>query len=1131
MPEPEDNAGPWWQRQPEDRPVLLAFVKVDRAGSTREWDDLPAEEVRRRRDAYFAGVGHVARCAGAAQPLHWQGDGVMLFLAGDEEAPAPVKAYRVARLIWEQVRIDLKLPARIAVHAAVVLWKHDTGALSDPAIDLCGHLEQAAPVNGVIVSEDVRLCLPDADRRELAPLGVTARDGAAAYVYPAAMAQRKDPAAFLAADDLALWEDVREYVNSPEVRHLRYVGFRLAKKEPPSLDILKVFVPLMVERRRRGPGASLAEAERFAAERARGSPAAGDDELPFARLAGRGETTTTERFEQVLRRRRGLVVLGEPGSGKTTLLRWLAVVAAGGPLKLGPAVGLPERLLPLPVSVGMLAGVRREMKQRDHREPSVIEALASCFHSRNVGASREQLGEFLRARLEAGQCLVLLDGLDEVVAEQRRGVRDWLETFAANYPKNRFIVSSRPVGYAGFVLPDGAEITLRPFDDGQVRRYVEAFCGAYHRWETGIETGEGGREAAAGLMRAVEDSPRLHALARNPFLLSGLALIHRAEGTLPRHRVQFYEIFARALCETWDAARRMVATEASRDIPFEEEAVPLLGELAGRMHAEHPTGLAPEAFVLDSLGDILARRKGVARDGARRAAGDFLRRCGERAQIFLERAPGQWGFLHLTFLEFFVAAGLHAAERFEAEAWKHLHEPRWEEVLRLGVGYLALCQKRPVAARKFVERVFREGGGDDQPEIARALRRYIPLAALLAAEAGDALPDDLQDEIAEAFVDWADWLPCELARRARREIGLTDFRQRLAARYLPNVCDSSQSRGSRTLALAALRQVRAASAVESLLPLLADKNEDTLVRALAADVLGAIGAFSAVQPLLSLLLDKGEDHTLRSCVASALGTLQASSAVHPLSVILVDKEEHHSLRAAAASALGAQRASSAREALLALVSDKREHVSLRECACDALVALEGAWGIQALRQVLSDESENPYLRGSAVGALATLAPSSAMEALLPLRKTDDGYLSVRVEEALLAVDPSLPTEAIEAALQHRDWAVRVHAAGALAALGARPAIEPLLGLLKDENPLVRSSAACALGALGATTAVEPLVSILSDQNEHWEMRGSAAEALGALGASSAVEPLLAALKDEDSWVRASAADALEGLLS
>src|SRR5262249_2082447 len=144
-----------------------------------------------------------------------------------------------------------------------------------------------------------------------------------------------------------------------------------------------------------------------------------------------------------------------------------------------------------------------------------------------------------------------------------------------------------------------------------------------------------------------------------PFLLSAFALVHRAEGRLPRHRVQAYELFARALCETWAEARRLVAGEpASKTIAYEEEALPILGELALAMHRRYPAGAAPEAFVVEALAKALGERRDVSSEEAHRAARAFLDRAGHEVQLLLQRGAGEWGFLHLTFQEFFTAAGL-----------------------------------------------------------------------------------------------------------------------------------------------------------------------------------------------------------------------------------------------------------------------------------------------------------------------------------------------------------------------------------------------------------------------------------------------------------------------------------------
>ena len=694
----EATSAPWWEELSADERVHLGFVKIDRHGSTEEWDELPEDELLRRRARYVQGVEYVAASFGAAQPLRWQGDGVMLFLIDGDE-PAPVRAYRAARLLWERVRVDLNMPARIAAHGAAVRWDPDTGKLAHPAIDLCGHLEHAAPTNGIAVTEDVYLLLPEPDRAELAALGVTRRDGIPAWVYPAGTARKRTPEAYTDDRDLALWQKFRAYAGSSEIARLRYVGFRLQEKEPPSLDLRDVFTPMEVEERR---GAELPRAV------LESLPEDLPLRLPFGRELQTTEPSGRERFERVFADRRSLVVLGDPGSGKSTLVRWLAVEAARGRYALSRTAAVDERLLPLPVSVGRLADVRSTL-----HEPSVVGTMAAYFAERNLGF-REELTGFLTRQLERGTCLVLLDGLDEVRAEVRAGIQEWLESFATSSPTNRFVATSRLVGYTRFHLPDVHEVVLQPFRDDDLESWIRAFARAYLRWEGATEVSIAAAEESERFLRTLRASPRLLALARNPFLLSALALIHRAGERLPRHRVLVYEMFARALCETWGTARRLLHGIEERDIPYEEEALPILGDLAVAMHEQHPTGVAPEAFVVETLAASLTRAHDIADEDARRVARAFLERAGRELQILYERGAGYRSFLHLTFQEFFAAAGLHASERFEETALKHLFEPRWREVIRLGVGYMALVQKRPEATRRFLDKV-RIAGDPDRP--------------------------------------------------------------------------------------------------------------------------------------------------------------------------------------------------------------------------------------------------------------------------------------------------------------------------------------------------------------------------------------------------------------------------------
>lgn len=745
-----EERAPWWNTTPEGAEIAVALVKIDRVGSTKEWADLDEEAVVARRRRYYEGIEEVARTFGAVEPISWQGDGAMLFLRRDDESPAST-AFSCAEALWERTKLDLGMDVRIACHAAVVKWTRDTGKLASHDIDLCGHLEHAAPPGAIGVSEDVALFLPSLETRSkgrIALAGVTTRDRMPVYLFPPSAVSAIDPQRIQPAHDLYVWEKLRVYASGPEVAKLQYVGFRLRKAEPPRLDIASVFELPLVQRRIRG-GA--------------GGPPPGFEGLgtiPWSTFSPGLPVVggPPADFAPIFRSARCLVVLGAPGGGKTTLLRWLAATAARGALAIREALGFSERLLPVPISVGRLAEVRREMGA----SAPTIEVIARYLNGRNVGDPARLVAGF-NSVLERGEALVLLDGLDEVRGDERDGTRRWLETFVAAYPRNRFVVTSRMIGYLGFAAGNTTEIELSPFSDPQVERYVHAFLRAYHAWELGRPDDVEADGKARELLAALQADVRLAALARNPFLLSAIALVHRAESRLPRHRVQLYEIFAQALCETWGHARRLVSEGTKQpELRYEEEALPILGTLALRMHEEHPTGVAPEEFVVGTLAQALVAEGRTTPDHARKAAREFLRIAGEEVQILTPRGPESWGFLHLTFQEFFVAAGLHAKEDFQRVALEKMFSRRWREILRLGMGYLALVQKRQAAARQFIDRILAVRRTGDESFLTDVLHLEIPLAIELAEEAGDVVADAQKNDLAARLADWllrGPWAP------------------------------------------------------------------------------------------------------------------------------------------------------------------------------------------------------------------------------------------------------------------------------------------------------------------------------------------------------------------------------------
>ncbi|RKH53212.1 NACHT domain-containing protein [Corallococcus llansteffanensis] len=740
---------------PKNASPVLAVIRVQ--------VDLPQDEVSSMvlKARLVAGIHYIAQQFEEADLREVGAGSWNLSLTGANGPDLARKSFDAAKLLRERILMDLALPSRIALHAAVT---GDEESLREQALSLCERLQAQTPENAIAVSPDVYRVLEDDVRRQLSPPAHLDGDGLLAAQFP--------PQASAHGENL--WEELLRDLTSPSVRRLHYVGFRLQKKEPPSLDIFDVFVMPSVEVRRK-PTPSVELSSDLLRD--------GGLDAPLGQLTESVQQATTYlpaqrmAFEQAFQRHHSLVVLGDPGSGKTTLLRWLAVVGAGGPLAMHAALGSTAPPLPLLVSVGHLAQVRSTLGA----DTSVVEALAHLFHSRGISSDEASLRGFLERRLEQGDCLVLLDGLDEVRSEARADLMRWLEAFAARYPRNRFIASARQVGYVGLALPDAVEVELGAFEDEQVRRYVRSFHRAYRQWEEGRPDDVTADRESERLLKALFANQRLHELSRNPFILASLALIHRAEGQLPRHRVQAYEIFARTLCETWGQARRLIAAEGEEaQIRYEEEAVPILGRLALEMHRQWPNGVAPEDFVIETLATALQERDGISREEAERSAREFLLRAGQDVQILMERGPKRWGFLHLTFQEFFAAVGLHASETFDKVALAHLFDPRWEEVLRLGVGYMALVQKRPEATRRFIQQVLERQESGPRQVLTQTLRVHVPAAALFAAEAGDALPASMQARIAQTFCEWLCAMPPLISQPALRDVELSDFASRLS---------------------------------------------------------------------------------------------------------------------------------------------------------------------------------------------------------------------------------------------------------------------------------------------------------------------------------------------------------------
>ena len=368
-----------------------------------------------------------------------------------------------------------------------------------------------------------------------------------------------------------------------------------------------------------------------------------------------------------------LVIIGDPGAGKTTLLRRVAFLLSAAILKQQTAeirkqLGWAEPLFPLWMRVSDVA----QFIAGKTVPTSLPEFLAHACAADNVGLKKE----FFEQQLDGGQALVMLDGLDEAPNEQlRKQVADLFERTTQRYPACRYLVSSRPAAMLREpVLPGYSQVEIELLEDDAIETFLKRWCHALFATSPTLA-----EKQLAELLDALRQRIEIRRMARNPVMLTALAVVHWNEKRLPEQRADLYESII-----LWLARAR--AQRPGRPPP--ERCVVLLQDLALAMQ-NHPEGRQTQvtqhwaASQLAPLWRELPEAERVA------AATKFLEDEEGDSGIIVKRGD-HVRYWHLTFQEFLAARALtaHDKVRIQILSQPKLYEPEWKEVALLLAGAL-----------------------------------------------------------------------------------------------------------------------------------------------------------------------------------------------------------------------------------------------------------------------------------------------------------------------------------------------------------------------------------------------------------------------------------------------------------
>ncbi len=396
------------------------------------------------------------------------------------------------------------------------------------------------------------------------------------------------------------------------------------------------------------------------------------DELPLGR-AWLGPGAAKVELARSLEKSK-VVVLGDPGSGKTTIGKYIAYSLAVG--TGGVVAEHLQHHIPVVVRAAEYAAQLRQ-------SPDL------SFYSYLTQRHTDKFGELFEWALETGLAMIIVDGLDEVPdAQGRVSTSRRIEQFVREFENNRFLVTSRIVGYRQSSLAsDFVHATLSDWDEEEIQQFLL-------QWYRAIEV-ETGRDVsiddlerrASGLWTAIDANPGIRKLAGNPLLLTIIALADWRGTRLPSRRVELYQIATETLIENWPLRQRNVTLDA-------EEILEILDPIAHYIVNSGKNNTITRYELRPLFEKQVCEVRGATAAEARVLSREMLRTIGEHTGFFIERGVDQsgqsvYGFLHLTFAEYLAAR--HLAEQWSSGLLaleKYAHDARWHEVLLLMAGHV-----------------------------------------------------------------------------------------------------------------------------------------------------------------------------------------------------------------------------------------------------------------------------------------------------------------------------------------------------------------------------------------------------------------------------------------------------------
>ncbi|MBD2775964.1 NACHT domain-containing protein [Iningainema tapete] len=373
------------------------------------------------------------------------------------------------------------------------------------------------------------------------------------------------------------------------------------------------------------------------------------DNISFSRLNYKVSDRNVGALD-VVKRYQKLIIWGKPGAGKTTFLKHLSIHSAQ---ELGKQV--------VPIFISLKAFADEENK------PNLIDVIIREFMT--CTPEPEQLVQEL---LEQGSCLILLDGLDEVVnAESDRIYRN-INTFLEQYAKNRFVMTCRS-GASDYTFDYFTEVEMADFDENQVLMFVKKWFASSEEQNLGDR-----------FIEELERNKSIKELTTSPLLLTMLCLVFEDNYEFPKNQYSLTEDAVNILLRKWDASRRIDRNSVNKfNLPYQRK-VNMLSQIAYEAFNQEPQKYFWQPRELEELiHNYIENIPEIAPETLTFASIVVLETIEANHGLLVKQAKDLYSFSHLTFQEYFVANYIVESRNHETlnvVIKQHLTNRQWREV-------------------------------------------------------------------------------------------------------------------------------------------------------------------------------------------------------------------------------------------------------------------------------------------------------------------------------------------------------------------------------------------------------------------------------------------------------------------